>query len=379
LCGGFIKIAQPVDGAILNRHDGKQRSDGLEVEVRLIAPRKSGITVNGVEAEVVRGPMRFYSYGPKGGLYNEFSCNIILKELETRIVACADNSRTSSTVITVLWDENSIRRYRFSVDNNILFLKDLAVNARKYNSIFENDYMNFWRQIHQEYGTRIQFNIYYQTEEFNLSQVPSKYKSEWEENSNWLRLTFHALHGEPKPYINASYRDMERDFRLVSGEIERFAGKSLLSTFTTVHWGETTLEACRALRDNGIKGLVGYFTVDPENGKPTVSYYLGEEETKYLREHDYWKDTREDLIFIKHDLVINDVDLEDIIPALNSIASDPHQSEVMEVMVHEEYFRPELHSYEADIKERVEITTEWLTKNGYKSVFYDEGFLGSPQ
>lgn len=366
-----VKIIDPVDGSILNKHDGKQDSSRLEVVVRGVAPQGAKVTVNDVDAQMMKGGC---------GFYDEFTCSIELVKQENSIVARAEiGGRRSADAITVLWDRNSIKRYRFSTDDNILFLKDLALNAPKYGSIFDNDYLAFWREMHEKYGARIQFNIYYQTEGFNLSQMPDKYKQEWEENSEWMRLTFHALQNDPpNPYIGASYQMMMHDFSLVTGEIERFAGRRLLSPFTTVHWGEATLDACKALRDNGIKGLVGYFLVDPEIGKPIVSYYLDCDRTEYLTTHDYWKDTREDIFFIKHDLVINLLKPADIAPTLNAIASNPHRSDLMEVMIHEQYFNRQYAYYEPDAKERVITALEWLKENGYRSVFYEEGFLGSP-
>ena len=366
-----VKIIEPIDGAILNKNDGEQDSSRLEIVVRGIAPERAKVTVNDIDAQIIKGGC---------GFYDEFTCSIDLNNQENNIVARAENGGSTSTdAITVLWDKNSMKRYRFSTDDNILFLKDLALNASKYGSIFDNEYLAFWKEMHGKYGTKIQFNIYYQTEGFNLSQMPEKYKSEWQENSDWIRLTFHALQNDPpNPYITASYQLMLHDFSLVTGEIERFAGRRLLSPFTTVHWGEATLDACRALRDNGIKGLAGYFLVDPSIGKPIVSYYLNDDRTKYLNEHDYWKDTKEGLFFIKHDLVINLLEPGDIAPTLDSIASNPHRSDLMEVMIHEQYFNRQFTYYEPDAKERVIAALEWLKRNGYQSVFYEEGFLGSP-
>lgn len=366
-----VKIVIPIDGAILNRHDGKQNSSGLEIEVRGIAPWKSKVTVNDVEADVVRDGC---------WSYDRFSCNLVLREKENKVVARAESGGQASTdEITVLWDKNSFKRYRFSTDDNVLFLKDLTVNASRYRSIFDNEYLAFWRQMHEAYGARIQFNIYYQTEGFNISQMPTKYRDEWQENADWIRLTFHALQDDPpNPYIKATYQEVQHDYWLVTREIERFAGKSLLSPFTTGHFGEATLEGCKALRDSGIMGLVGYFIIDPNIEKPKVSYYLDADKTIYLNGRDYWKDAENDIFFIKHDLVINLLEPAEIKPTLDSVASNPHRSELMEVMIHEQYFNKGYQWYEPDVKERVIATLNWLKDNDYKSVFYDEGFLGSP-
>jgi len=179
---------------------------------------------------------------------------------------------------------------------------------------------------------------------------------------------------------------MKRDYLLVTGEIKRFAGKELLSNFTTIHWGEAPLEACLALRNCGIEGLVGYFTWDYRGpspfektvtGRPCVSYYLDDERTAYLSTHDYWKDIRTGITFVRHDIVINDVKIDEIVPHLDEIAKNPHQSEIMELMIHEYRFCPDHQGYQPDFEAKVITAIEWVTGKGYKPVFFDEGFVGA--
>jgi len=197
----LIRIVEPVDGAILNRNDGRLTSEGLEIVVKGVTSRKHDVIFVNEERAEVNG--------------DEFTCHITLRNVENRIVAFtrgSDGGFGCADVITVLWDKNSVKRYRFSVDDNILFLKDLALNSWKYSSIFDNDFLSFWRDVHEKYGTKVQFNIFYQTEGFNLSEMPTKYKSEWLENREWLRLTFHALQEKPDlPYRNAPYMEMKSD------------------------------------------------------------------------------------------------------------------------------------------------------------------------
>lgn len=364
----MIRIVEPKDGAILNKNDGKQTSRGLEITVKgTISDGYDEVWVNDTRSEVTR---------------EEFASNVVLEERENRIVAFGrgKEGKRAADVITVLWDQNSIKRYRFSVDDNIVWLKDLAMNSTKHHSIFDNEFLGFWRQMHEKFGTKIQFNIYYQTEGFSLAQMPEKYKAEWLENADWLRLTFHALQHKPdEPYKNATYLEIKRDYLLVTRQIERFAGKDLLSTFTTVHWAEAPLEACVALRNLGIEGLVGYFTLmsmDNDRGtplpRPRVSYYLNKEETSYLVTHDYWKDMRTGIIFIRHDIIMDWLRQDEIVPRLNEVARNPHQSEIIEMLIHEyNYYR------QPNFKAKVVAGLEWATNKGYRSVFYDEGFIGA--
>jgi hypothetical protein len=261
------------------------------------------------------------------------------------------------------------RRYRFSVDDNIYFLKDIAEHQKEYRSIFDNPYLAFWREMHQKYGTKFHFNIYYQTEGFNLSAMPGRYRQEWRDNADWLRLTFHARANDPdRPYLNAPASQVLADYRLVTHEIERFAGRELLSPVTTVHWGEATREACAALRQEGIRILAGYFEFGPD-GKPRVSYYLSPDQVKHFEHLDYWKDTSLDLTFVKLHAVLNQIPLNRIVPTLEKISPAN-----LELMIHEQYFYPFYKNYLPDYRARVEQAIRWATEHEYRSVFYNEHF-----
>ncbi|MFB3827100.1 MAG: hypothetical protein ACE15B_10035 [Bryobacteraceae bacterium] len=353
-----LRIVEPPDGAILNRHDGENTTRGLWITVKGTAPDGVPLRVNGRAAAVRDGA---------------FETRVLLNRRQTRIVA---ESGASRDAVTVLWDRDSIRRYRFSIDDNILWLKDIA--QKNYPSLFDNPYMAFWREMHRKYGAKIHFNIYYETPGFNLSQFPDKYRAEWQANRDWIRLSFHARANDPdKPYKTAPASQVIRDYRLVMKEIERFAGKELTTPVTTIHWGEATREACAALRKEGITTLAGYFEFE-RDGSPRVSYYLDAPHTQYLSGRDYWKDVKEDILFVRHDMVVNNVKPEDIVRRLEKLAADPHQSEVLELMIHEQYFYPDYRAYEPEYKQRVENAIQWATRKGYKPVFFGEGFLGAP-
>jgi len=354
-----LRILAPADGAILNRHDGRSEAGGLRIVVAGRATGARQVRINGAPV-----PVR------EGG----FQTTVLLRAPETRIVAEAPGGRREA--VTVLWDRDSYPRYRVSTDDNIWFLRDLARNAGRYRSIFDNPYLAFWREMHRKYGAKIQHNIYYETEGFNLSEMPDRFRSEWRAGADWMRLTFHARANDPdRPYLYASAEQIRRDYRLVTREIERFAGPELISPFTTIHWGAATLAAGRALRQEGVRGLVGYF--EERDGLPRVAYYLFTPQWRHLLARDYWKDTREDLIFLRHDLVINTVPLEGIVPHLERVAADPHQAEVLELMIHEQYFYPDYVAYQPDFRQRVERAIRWATERGYRPAFYEEGFLGA--
>jgi hypothetical protein len=349
-----LRITEPVDGAILNGRDGAESAEGLRITVRGRSRASGAVRINGVEAPVRDG---------------SFHADLLLRETETKIRAEAAGE--ASHAITVFRDRGSALRYRVSTDDNILFLKDIAQRAGVYRSIFDNAYLSFWREMHRKYGAKIQFNIYYETEGFNLSQMPDVFRKEWQDNASWIHLSFHARANDPdRPYVHATADQIRRDYRLVMQEIARFAGAEVQSPVTTVHWGATTLEATRALRAEGVRGLVGYF--EESGDAPLVSYYLPLAAWRYLAGRDYWKDTREDIVFLRHDCVINLFAVDEVAPHLEKVAADPHQAGIMELMIHEQYFYPDYKSYEPDYRQRVERAIEWVARRGYQPVFYED-------
>jgi sugar lactone lactonase YvrE len=354
-----LAITEPVDGAILNRHDGTAAEGGLRIAVKGRSRTGGTVRINGAEVPV------------RGG---RFETSLVLKERETAIRAEAGRGRQE---IKVLWDRDSFRRYRFSVDDNVWFLRDIARHADSYKSLFDNPYLAFWRDLHRKYGTKVHFNVYYETDGFNLTRMPDKYRDEWRQNADWIRLTFHARANNPdRPYLHTTAERIRDDYRLVSSEIRRFAGPELLSPVTTVHWGTITRAGARALHEEGVRTLAAYFQSRDE--LPDVCMYLPWAQWTHLSGRDYWKDTREDLLMVRHDMVVNLFPVARIVPFLDRLAEDPHRSEVLELMIHEQYFYPTYVAYEPDYRERVETAVRWAAEHGYKPVFYADGFVGAP-
>lgn len=202
-----LKITYPRDGDVLTRLDGAETETGITIAVRGTAPSGVPLRVNGVATEAVD---------------NAFSVDVTLCEMHGKTVAETDHA---SDEIVVIWNRGSRKRFRFSVDDNILFLKDLGSNPGAYSSLFDHWYAAFWRDMHREFGTKVHINIYYQTDGFDLSEMPDKWKGEWQDNASWLHLSFHALQDKPdRPYRNATYAEVGYDYDLVCGHIRRFAG-----------------------------------------------------------------------------------------------------------------------------------------------------------
>ena len=200
--------------------------------------------------------------------------------------------------------------------------------------------------------------------------MTDKFKNEWKANAGWLGLSFHALGEFPdRPYVNAGYDQVKKDCALVKDQIRRFAGEELMGPETTLHWGEGTVEGCRALRDSGYTALAGYFNVD-DNQFP-ASYYLNEEQRRHIKNRFIWRDNKEGIIFARMALVVNTVKLEEILPYLENVKKtfNPHY---IDLMIHEQYFYPDYFGYQPDYREKVMTSVKWAVDNGYTPGFLKE-------
>ena len=358
---GQLKIVEPFHGAVLNHRNGTRSGDGLSIRVSGEAAPDHQVTVNGQ-------PCR------REG--NRFSSEVTLQDLETELLAVAHGPGGSQQKdrARVVWDRYSEPRYRFSIDDNSFFLRDVA--QKKYQSLFDCFYLRILRDLHRKYGVKFTVNIYYTTgDDFTLAQFPDSYKGEWRDNADWMKLAFHAYANDPdRPYQNAPPEKLVADLELVAAEIHRFAGEEAYAPPTVIHWGMTPHSAFKPLFDRGVRALSGYFTKGTDGYD--VNYLWDESTSEYMSRHDAWKDFDSGIVFSRVDIVCNNVPIDQIAGTLEPLTRDPNTAEIMDLFTHEQYFWPFYHNYVPDHPQRLDVAIRWVTEHGYKPVFLHEGFLG---
>jgi len=108
----MVRITEPFHGAALNHRHGEAVEDGLRIAVRGTARLRDRVYVNGEPAR-------------RAG--TAFHAQVVLRDRETDIVATASGSRGDAEHrVRVVWDRHSRPRYRFSLDDNSFFLRDIA-------------------------------------------------------------------------------------------------------------------------------------------------------------------------------------------------------------------------------------------------------------
>jgi hypothetical protein len=357
-----LRIEEPFHGAILNRRQGQEVDGGLKIKVLGNTSLGDAVTVNGTPAQRIG---------------TSFQGELVLRQKNTEIIAVSTGIfGQQEHKIRVVWDQYSQPRYRFSIDDNSFFLRDIA--QKNYTSLFDCFYLKGLRELHAKYGTRFVLNIYYTTgDDFELPKFPDRYKSEWKDNSDWLKLSFHAYADRPeRPYQYAQPSQLIADLDKVREQIIRFAGEKTYSPPTVIHWGMVQPSVLKPLYERGVRVLSGYFRQN--NGIWDINYLLDDVRSEYLSRHDALMDFDSGIVFSKIDIVCNEIPIDRIVPILEPLAKDPNQAEIMDLFTHEQYFWPFYSNYIPDHFQRLDAAIRWVTEQGYKPVFYHEGFLGRP-
>lgn len=357
----------PIEGDCINKNDGISVDGGVEIEAAVSAQADGEVYICGKKA--------CYSDGL-------WKANVIISGYRTTLTA-EDRASGAGCEITILRFADPVGKFRLSSDDNILFLQDITVNKDKYKSIFDNPYLAMYKKAHDLYGARVHLNLFYEhvpdsryfsnhSEYFNLSMMTDKFKREFEENSDWLKLAFHAKGEFPdRPYKYATAEQISEDYERVIREIVRFAGEKVITDSTTVHWGAANREVVRELRALGLRSLTGYFRRNAK-GEPSVSYYFEDEKLDHIGSRDFWYDSAEDMIFGQIDLVLNEKTYDDVMQALPVIADNPKRGGFISLMIHEQYFHPDYRRHLPDFEARVLDACAFLHSRGYVGVHISE-------
>ena len=254
-----------------------------------------------------------------------------------------------------------MKTFCFTVDDNIRFFKDLT--EKRYNSIFEHPYLAVYKRLHDEFGLKVQLNLFYRLDDFDLSMMTDAYYSEWEANSDWLKLSFHSDYENVRPYEFSGYDEVYKDCKNVNDQIVRFASPKALAKTTTVHYCVATDDGLRAITDNNVLGLLGLFGTKE---KPRTSYNIDDNNAKLIREGSIYN--RDGMAYASIDIVLNAFSKEDILTRLSGLLE--HND--IRVMIHEQYFYADYKAYQPDFEEKLRATFAFLTKNEYNSSFFEE-------
>jgi hypothetical protein len=368
----MLELTNLRHGAVVNACDGVESADGLVVQVEGLAEPGSLVLVNGVRTELV------------GRLFR--APVTLVRQFNDIVISSRNKHGESQRRIRVVWDRKSFKRYTFFTDDNAFFLTDIAKQGPR--SLFDHFYLGFLQRMHREYGTTFTVNLFYHNDHhgFAIRDFPDRYQGEWQDNANWLKLSFHGHSEFPdRPYAQPDGEKLAADYDLMESEVGRFAGAGVFYPPTVIHWAMVHPRALHVLAKRGVKVLTGAFIgerapahePDIQFRTADIGYFQDTETALYLETNRVLYDFEQELLFAKADFCGNQVPLSTVIPTLAAACASPVYRDTLSLMTHEQYFYDHYSSYIPDHRDRVETALRYVTEQGYQPVFFNDGFMGN--
>lgn len=301
----------------------------------------------------------------------------------------------------------NVKKAYFFIDDTIWALRDIT--RQRPDSLFDHPFMKALKDGHDKYEMKVQLNLFYRTDtyyrydEFSLADVTDAYKSEWEANSDWLKLAFHALQEFPDyPHLNARYEDTLRIFKDIEKEVFRFAGEKSFSYTVCPHWAPMSKEAVKALADCGVKLLhTTWGDTEEYNGDPASLPYghaarllnnrqpearvftrkaCGEDISNSICAYNHLE-AAEAMPIIRENKAILDKETGIYFKPFGEITLNLYSYDELDnvfaaesdwdyvgVCVHEQYFYPEYFAYQPDYADKILKMCELLSASGHTFV-----------
>lgn len=161
------------------------------------------------------------------------------------------------------------------------------------NSIYDNEFLSMLKNMHDSYG--FVFSLYIQT---LPSSISTKYQTELQEASSWLKWGIHALNGGN--YANSTYKQGKDDWNNMVDVILMLTGThNAIDRIPRLHQFYGSEAALQGMRDANL-GAKGFLSSDDTRN----AYYLPSEQLEYLYEgeNDHITDFKNSLIFYRTDL-----------------------------------------------------------------------------
>ncbi len=300
----------------------------------------------------------------------------------------------------------------FYIDDVIWPFRDLT--RERPASMFDHHLLGMLKEAHEKYGLKVILNTFFRTDyfygddEFSLTEMTDAYKTEWEENSDWLKIGFHGKQEFPDyPHINIDYDDMKGLFKKFEKEIIRFAGKNTFSTAFNPHWWPVSKDGLKAVSDCGIEtvcvtfGEKHEYNGDPaslpyghsmrllNNRKPETMVYSRdsrdvaisnslcgynhistEEEQRIRYTCDFIYDKETNLYFkpFWNSACLNLTPLDE----LEAEMAPAMDKEYVCCATHEQYAYPDYFAYQPESKDKLFKMCEIFNKNNYEFVFIED-------
>ncbi len=201
-----------------------------------------------------------------------------IANLRKKLLICAIGFISAVLVVSLIYSIVFLsgRKYlKFSIDDATEILLDVSSND--YDSIFDSPTLGLLKELHEKYDLDVTLFLFEKLGSFNIADFPDKYRKEFAQNSDWLKLGWHGIDDiDPKEH-GYTGEDLTQSYKNTTNAIIRFAGGRSLSKELRVHfWYTDGKPTIYTLSEEGIKGLY-YCDTD------VIGYDFSQEEDSLIR------------------------------------------------------------------------------------------------
>ena len=174
----------------------------------------------------------------------------MIKKIKKSIYAILTIAIILCLVSLKLWYNNKIVHVSFD-DVSICF-KDLVDNEEQYKSLFEQPFFSFLKECHEQTGLKVTLYTYEMHKDYSIILFSDKYKTEFEENSNWLKVGFHGKSSNEN--LNNDDDTLLKSYSIVTDILNKTTGSSAKTI--RLHYFFATQQDVDSLKKLGVTTLL---------------------------------------------------------------------------------------------------------------------------
>lgn len=192
----------------------------------------------------------------------------------------------------------AVQKVHFSIDDVNAVLRDLTENEKKYDSLFEQKFFKYLRNLNERYGAKITLYCFYELNAFCLADCTEKFKEEFSASSEWLKFGYHAYNGSSVFCNGGGYEMFVESILKFAGSGQCISQTVRLDRFLG---SREEIEGCSHRNvEYGIRQLL---TADSRTRR---SYYFSDAEIAELNNRELYADDSTGIEFYSTDFRFDD-------------------------------------------------------------------------
>ncbi len=179
-----------------------------------------------------------------------------------------------------------------SFDDVNYCIKNLIDNT--YITLFEEPFLAWLKGLHNKYGAKFSLYLYNISD---LARVPTTYKQEFFNNSDWLKLGLHS-NTSSSTYESSTPSSASTDWNTFVNQVVRFTGSTnIIDRVPRLNYFAGNKDCLVAMRDCDC-GALGFLSADDSRSP----YFIDDTRKTYLQTHNNIIDLETGLIFYHTDM-----------------------------------------------------------------------------